>query len=582
MRAHEIYYLHCSRNALRQIFDANSNALLDTRYVSNFETGVYALWTISGNVTINVTETVGPNCVISGVFFGGAAANAINVNIPTPTIGLPPGQSQQFAANVAGTTNTAVTWAITPSSVGSLNSAIGYYTAPSSANQTVTVTATSAANSQKQAIAQVNVTTGGVANFLATDTGTEGSYQGIYGADYSTMIGSTGNVISNGSLSYGTFKVLNGQPYVWNGSTTDPRALGGVASSWNNPEFNISVTDGKLHQLALYALDWDTQGRAETIQITDTVSGAVLDTRNISNFGNGIYVIWNISGNITINVTLTSGPNPVISGVFLGGAVQTIMSVSPPSVNLSEGQSQQFSANVNGGNGNVTWTIASVNPPGAASGSFSTTTPGLYVAPTEVMAPTTVVISATSGGLTGTATVILVAHATATSPATFDTTTQGSWQGRYGTQGWSVAGATQSIPSFATFSVYNNTNGVQYWTVNAGDPRALETGNGSGTIAAAWSKNHESFSLNVDFTDNKVHQFAIYACDFDYQDRTESIQILDAVTGAVLDTEILSNFTNGVYLIWNISGNVTINITNDGNTIPADLSSGIVSGVFFH
>jgi hypothetical protein len=122
---------------------------------------------------------------------------------------------------------------------------------------------------------------------------------------------------------------------------------------------------------------------------------------------------------------------------------------------------------------------------------------------------------------------------------------------------------------------------VQYWTANASDPRALQTGNDSGTIAAAWSKNHESFSLNVDFTDTQVHQLAIYAVDWDYQGRTESIQILDAVTGKILDTEFLSNFSNGVYLIWHISGNVTINITNDGNSIPADLSSGVVSGIFF-
>jgi len=571
------------RAEMIQVFDANSDALLDTEYVSNFANGVYLVWTISGHVTVNVTETVGSNCVISGVFFGGNAGNAINLAITPPNIGLPPGQSQQFAVTVGGTSNTGVIWAVSPAGQGSINPTIGYYTAPSSitGNQSVIVTATSAAESRKQGIATVNVTTGGVANFLATDTGTQGAYQGIYGADYGTMVGAAGNVINNGTLSYGTFNVLNGQTYVWDGSTSDPRALGGVASSWNNPSFNIKVKDGKLHQLALYALDWDMQGRAETIQIVDTATGATLDTRNISNFSNGIYVIWNISGNITINVTVTSGPNPVISGVFFGGPVESSMSVSPPSVDLSAAQSQQFSAAVNGGNGNAAWTITSVSPSGAASGSFSATTPGLYLAPTAIITPTTVIISAASSGLSGTATIILVPHATVSGPATFDTTTQGSWHGVYGTQGYSVAGNSQILPSFAAFSVSGNTNGVQYWTANTSDPRALQTGNDSGNIAAAWSKNHESFSLNVDFTDTQVHQLAIYAVDWDYQGRTESIQILDAVTGKILDTEFLSNFSNGVYLIWHISGNVTINVTNDGNTVPSDLSSGVVSGIFF-
>ena len=41
-----------------------------------------------------------------------------------------------------------------------------------------------------------------------------------------------------------------------------------------------------------------------------------LDTRNISLFNNGIYLIWNLSGHVKINVTLTAGGNAVISGAF--------------------------------------------------------------------------------------------------------------------------------------------------------------------------------------------------------------------------------------------------------------------------
>jgi hypothetical protein len=42
----------------------------------------------------------------------------------------------------------------------------------------------------------------------------------------------------------------------------------------------------------------------------------VLDTRNISSFSNGLYLIWNISGHVTIKVTRNSGLNSVISGIF--------------------------------------------------------------------------------------------------------------------------------------------------------------------------------------------------------------------------------------------------------------------------
>jgi hypothetical protein len=78
----------------------------------------------------------------------------------------------------------------------------------------------------------------------------------------------------------------------------------------------ISVGSG-THQLAIYAIDWDNQGRTENIQIVDGTTGAPLDTlRTVSSFAGGIYLIWNISGNIQINVTNTAGPNAVISGVF--------------------------------------------------------------------------------------------------------------------------------------------------------------------------------------------------------------------------------------------------------------------------
>jgi hypothetical protein len=43
----------------------------------------------------------------------------------------------------------------------------------------------------------------------------------------------------------------------------------------------------------------------------------VLDTRSISQFNTGVYLVWNISGHVKINVTRTGGANAVISGVFL-------------------------------------------------------------------------------------------------------------------------------------------------------------------------------------------------------------------------------------------------------------------------
>jgi alpha-L-rhamnosidase len=143
----------------------------------------------------------------------------------------------------------------------------------------------------------------------------------------------------------------------------------------------------------------------------------------------------------------------------------------------------------------------------------------------------------------------------------------------YGADGYSVANDTQSIPSYATFGLQNEQNWT--WAASTTDPRALQTGSGTGRIAAAWYLNG-TFTVDVNMTDGKLHQFALYAVDWDNNGRVETVQVVDANTSSVLDTRSLSSFSNGVYLVWNVSGHVKINVTlNTG-------INAVVSGVFFH
>ena len=54
------------------------------------------------------------------------------------------------------------------------------------------------------------------------------------------------------------------------------------------------------------------------------------------------------------------------------------------------------------------------------------------------------------------------------------------------------------------------------------------------------------------------------------------MQVIDAATGTVLDTQTLSSFQGGEYLSWNLSGNVVIKVTNLNSRTNA-----VVSGIFF-
>jgi hypothetical protein len=50
------------------ILDATSQAVLDSESFASFQNGEYAIWSITGNVVIQVTDTAGVNAVVSGIF----------------------------------------------------------------------------------------------------------------------------------------------------------------------------------------------------------------------------------------------------------------------------------------------------------------------------------------------------------------------------------------------------------------------------------------------------------------------------------------------------------------------------------
>jgi hypothetical protein len=169
----------------------------------------------------------------------------------------------------------------------------------------------------------------GKASFVKTDTTTEGNWQAVYGSQGY-------NVVDNASSypSYAQVGATGNSNFVWSSSTTDPRALQDVGSSnriaacWyagtssgQGFTVNVNITDGQTHQLALYLLDWDQYGggRSEQVQLVDATSGTVLNTQNVSNFGNGEYLVWNVSGDIQIRITSQdSFGSAVLSGLFFG------------------------------------------------------------------------------------------------------------------------------------------------------------------------------------------------------------------------------------------------------------------------
>ena len=120
----------------------------------------------------------------------------------------------------------------------------------------------------------------------------------------------------------------NGNSYLWQYPTSSSSAV--AMQEWDDPNervasteylngtiaVNLTLTDGQPHQVALYMMDFDNEGRQQTVQVSDADTGAVLDTRTVSNFQDGAWLVWNLQGHVVISITATSGPNAVLSGIM--------------------------------------------------------------------------------------------------------------------------------------------------------------------------------------------------------------------------------------------------------------------------
>jgi hypothetical protein len=181
------------------------------------------------------------------------------------------------------------------------------------------------------------VTIAPAATFLRSDTHARGDWQGVYGIDGFTVAAQPPR-----NPNYADIRLPDSSVAVWGTPDGDARALedfsGAVAVAWWTPllrplldrgrmasawssasglSIDANLHDGVTHQVAVYFVDWDSAGaRAETISWSEATSRIVLDTRTISHFSDGQYLVWNLRGHLRLDVTRTAGPSGVVSGLF--------------------------------------------------------------------------------------------------------------------------------------------------------------------------------------------------------------------------------------------------------------------------
>ena len=156
-----------------------------------------------------------------------------------------------------------------------------------------------------------------------------------------------------------------------------------------------------------------------------------------------------------------------------------------------------------------------------------------------------------------------------------DTATQGNWVGTYGSGGYVVAGdniAPTAVNLPAGDAYINTGNGPFYYPSLTGSSPALQRPNGTGRVASAFY-DPRGFNVTLGFSDTSTHRVALYLADFDSQNRTEAVQVFDSHGNALTSPVMVSSFSSGKYILFDVTGNVTFTFTHvaGGSTVLAGL-----------
>jgi hypothetical protein len=427
---------------------------------------------------------------------------------------------------------------------------------------------------------------------VKNDATTQGNWSSAYGVDGYWLAGSTQSLPG-----YVSFSQSNASVYTWATNPSDVRALsvpggGTIAAAWYPTQsglplaFDVDITDGNAHQIALYALDWDSFGgvRSEIIQILDADTNVQLDSQSIPNFIGGEYLVWNISGHVKITVSRTAGVNAVISGVFFGNGGTSIASGSG-------------SGNGSGGSG------SNPTPPpplptinAVAFIGIDTTTQGAWKGAGNFNAPpasNSLVYGKDGDILPDTENCDAACNPFPSYVSFGPQGVNSSTPGNIGTKPYSThayvelvqgsSGVMGAEPQNATNTSffqcnYTFSNPAAPWAPMVAWRPVVDTREISNWYTCSGIT---SFYLEFSFG-NSTHNFEVYVVDDQNggtQLRSEELQVLDGDTNAVLyDSGSFTNFAGGVYYKWSITGHVKVKVINTST----NGTNAVINGAFFN
>jgi hypothetical protein len=330
-------------------------------------------------------------------------------------------------------------------------------------------------------------------------------------------------------------------------------------------DFSISVTPGSQAVAVGSAAGYTaTIGALNGFTGTVTLSASGLPTGATASFTPGSV---SGSGSPAVSISTSSSTPAGSSTVTITGTSGSLQHSASVTLVVSSGTAQVSVPGVVGDTQAAA--IAAITGAGLVAGTV-TTASSTTVPPGDVISESPIAGTSVSLG----SAVNLVVSASSVTYTGLDATTQGTWTGIYGTDGYMIANDATSPPAYATVSLTGDS--LYTWAASTTSASALQVSSGSSTHIASTYYSVTGFTINVNLTDGNTHQIALYLLDWDSTARSETISIVDAVSNAVLFTGPFSSFHNGEYAVWSVRGHVLIQITKTAG------ANAVVSGAFFN
>lgn len=563
---------------------ANSGAVLDQRTIAILEPGVFASWVTRGAIDIRIKEVTELPAILNGVFWAALPKPLVQLHpVPGPVV-LPASILLRADASVEGRAIRRVEFwdgevkigedAGQPFELQWLNPHVGPHLISAVAYDEFGLTA----RSEPVVIECVMPPAG--ATFIGEDRLTQGDWSSAYGALGQFVVAGWTNLSPNLGVSADGFIHTFTSWDFTAPSLRYPNSEGRLAACYfahasTDIELRVSTRDARPVRMGLYFLDWPGEGRAQQIVLQDVATGRNIDIRSIESFADGAYLVWNIRGEVRILIRSLNDFNAVVSGVFfdspapeisitrtppdqpvtLPGAITLRAHSLSPSKPL---QHVEFYSNLQriGSATNEPFEFVWTN---ALAGEHSVFARG---------------INAARGNADSTP--ITMAFELPQASARFVTQKggiAGNWWKAFGEDGFAIPGGSETLRDFTRIAVPASAN-LHEWSPSTSDERGVFVPDTDAHAAVSWSS-VESFDVAVELADGLDHLVAFYFLDFNRAGAIQTVRVLDARSGEIIDEHLLDDIGEGVYLSWNARGRLRFQIVPQSD-LPA-----LTSGIFF-